>query len=154
MATTDDVIVEVKDPSNPTTNIPLESLDEAGKSTDGPKSVLTTAPAAAKSFLSRTIGRLNPFGPKDEAAEKAKAEKKAAAEAEKKRKEEEESDDPGEIPEDKKGKMAWLRRVMRKWLPPPWNYLVAGSPTTAGLAFGGYWIWTKYIMADDDKKTE
>ena len=40
---------------------------------------------------------------------------------------------------------------MRKWLPPPWNYLLAGSPGTAGVAFGGYWLWTKYIMADDKK---
>lgn len=147
----EDVIVEIKDPSDPSpSEIPMQPM---GK--DGQESTTEVPKPPARSFIGRTLGRLNPFGPKDPEAERVKAEAKAKAAEEKKRKaeekkrkEQEESDDPGDIPDDPAGKCAWLRRVMRKWLPPPWNYLLAGSPTTAGLAFGGYWLWNHYLNAD------
>ena len=136
MASGDEVVVV--DPSDGATNIAMLPVGKDEPTKAGP----STSEAPKRSFLSR----LNPFGGR------------GGAEAKKKKKEEEDGDDPGDIPADDKGKMQWLRKQLRKWLPPPWNYLVAGSPGTALVAFGGWWLYNHYYGAaavtDKTEKTE
>ena len=164
MASSDDVVVEVKDPSDPASGTSIAMLPVS--SSEDSKATATSAvvPAPPPAPASRSLfSRLNPLNicfraktPEEIAAAEAKKrareeEKKRKAE-EKRRKREEESGDCGDIPEDQRGKMQWLRKTIRKWLPPPWNYLLAGSPGTAAVAFGGYWLYNYYFNSDDKKE--
>lgn len=154
----DEVVVEVRDPSDGSTSIPLQAVDENAN----PVSAGSDSPTGT-GILSRTIGqaghrlgRLNPWRePTPEELEKKK-EEKAAAEEERKRKLEEAALD--KVQEDVEGEatseVGCCRRWIAKCLPAPWNYIVAGSPTSAGAAYGAYWLVTKYMIAGDEDKKE
>lgn len=147
-----DVVVEVKDPSDGSTNIQMQDLDN----NNGPSS-------SSSGILGRAgerLSRLNPWREVTPEERERQREEKLKAAEEKKRKADEaalqaiQDDITGGAEED--NEVGCCRRCIAKCLPPPWNYIVAGSPGTAGAAYGGYWLWTNYMTGGDDTamKTE